>query len=174
MIREAPLKKLAKELAIEQEKIHMEQLEQLANEKKKYQEKAKEILKDCIKEFMKENPEVKALGWVQYTPYFNDGDECVFSIHGIGFSLKEVTAEQVEETSYFDGEGSWISGGGTYDRRWLAKYDNDGLTKELYDKISKVIKQLYQLKEELRIVFGDHVKVVVTQDGVETYEYEHE
>jgi hypothetical protein len=29
-----------------------------------------------------DDPEVARFGWVQYTPYFNDGDACVFGIHG--------------------------------------------------------------------------------------------
>ena len=26
-------------------------------------------------------PEVKSVSWTQYTPYFNDGEECTFSAH---------------------------------------------------------------------------------------------
>lgn len=31
--------------------------------------------------FFAENPNVGGVQWTQYTPYFNDGDECVFSVN---------------------------------------------------------------------------------------------
>lgn len=33
-------------------------------------------------EFFQDAPEVTSVHWTQYTPYFNDGDECKFSING--------------------------------------------------------------------------------------------
>lgn len=32
-------------------------------------------------------PEIKSVYWTQYTPYFNDGDSCQFSVHSTCFSL---------------------------------------------------------------------------------------
>lgn len=34
-----------------------------------------------FKELFEENPNVENFGWSQYTPYFNDGDTCEFTVH---------------------------------------------------------------------------------------------
>src|ERR1044072_2458439 len=52
------------------------------------QEKLKKELKDLGETYFKQMsrqiftdfPVVSKFGWTQYTPYFNDGDECVFGI----------------------------------------------------------------------------------------------
>jgi hypothetical protein len=174
LIKEKPLYKLAAELAKEEDKIKMRQLEELAEEKKKFQQKAKDMLKDCIQDFMKENSEIKALGWIQFTPYFNDGEECVFSIHQLGFTTKDLTEEELEDYKWFD-DGPWIETGNRSDSDYMRKYIKDkGVTISLYDKVSKLYSQLIDLQAELQIVFGDHCKVIVTQTGVEIYEFEHE
>lgn len=178
MIDETLLRKLAKELAIEQKRTEMEQLARLADEKQRYQEKAKSILKDCLKDFMVVHPQVKAFGWVQYTPYFNDGEPCEFSLHEIGFTLKDLTEEELNETRYFDDGDHWIGAYGEYRPKWKPdihkKQEADGLTEELFKELVALNKQLRTLEEEMRIVFGDHVKVVVTQKGIEVSEFEHD
>lgn len=45
---------------------------------KTIKEKGTQLVKLVFAEFFKENPEIFYVGWTQYTPYFNDGDECVF------------------------------------------------------------------------------------------------
>lgn len=34
-----------------------------------------------FKELFEQSEIIKSIGWVQYSPYFNDGDECTFSAH---------------------------------------------------------------------------------------------
>lgn len=36
---------------------------------------------ELFKAFFEENPEIHSIQWTQYTPYFNDGDECVFEVN---------------------------------------------------------------------------------------------
>ena len=40
-------------------------------------------VREAVKEFLAACPEVKRLRWTQYTPYFNDGEECIFDVHGV-------------------------------------------------------------------------------------------
>jgi hypothetical protein len=175
-----PLRYLAHNFGKNQKKIRMKQLEQLAEKKKKYQEEAKNILKDCLRGFMLEHSNITAIAWVQYTPFFNDGDECVFGMHDMHFSAKKpFTDEDAKDFSGFDDE-IWYQCPRTYD--YSSPYDKTGyydrmraaITKEESDAINALNKTLHGLAEEMKIVFGDHVKVVVTQNGVLTFEYNHD
>lgn len=47
-----------------------------------------------------DRPEVLGVGWAQYTPYFNDGEPCVFGIGEPYIALDGV--ETKEEDHYFD------------------------------------------------------------------------
>jgi hypothetical protein len=44
-----------------------------------------------------DDPEVTEFGWTQYTPYFNDGDACVFHAFGTWISTEPVTDSDDEE-----------------------------------------------------------------------------
>lgn len=73
------------------------------------------------------HPEVTGIAWTQYTPYFNDGDPCVFSVGEPYFSFQGVN---VSEDTYFD--YSWMED--EYEERgvvWCGDYCNS----EIYDKI---------------------------------------
>ena len=62
-----------------------EKFNQLINEqeelRKKFQTTAQELFKETTKEFFSDNPAITAVVWTQYTPYFNDGDTCEFSVN---------------------------------------------------------------------------------------------
>lgn len=54
----------------------------LAEAKAECQVVCKEVLKEQIDGlFDKWGDKLESIGWVQYTPYFNDGDTCEFSVH---------------------------------------------------------------------------------------------
>lgn len=44
-----------------------------------------------------DDPTIVAFGWSQYTPYFNDGDPCVFSVHGVWIQTTEDRQEDSED-----------------------------------------------------------------------------
>lgn len=72
--------------------------------------------------------EVTGIAWTQYTPYFNDGEPCIFRATDPSFAFVGVTLD--EKDAYFD--YSWMeedfeeSG-----RAWCGRYNNS----ELFDKI---------------------------------------
>ena len=47
---------------------------------KKFQTEAQKLFKETTKEFFDKNPDITAFTWVQYTPYFNDGEPCEFGV----------------------------------------------------------------------------------------------
>jgi hypothetical protein len=122
------------------------------------------MVKPLLQEFIKSNPEVKQIKWTQYTPYFNDGEACVFGVRGFGF--------------YFDGDDLDDHWGdheiyGEYD----SKYNADTrakCTKATYEACMNLESELHKLQDSLQDLFGDHVEVTVTADGVETSEYDHD
>jgi len=70
------------------------QIEKL--EKQAHKESSKLIAKG-FKEIFKKHPELESFSWTQYTPYFNDGDECVFNAHTDYISIN---SSEDEESSY--------------------------------------------------------------------------
>jgi hypothetical protein len=43
---------------------------------------------------------VEAVGWTQYTPYFNDGEPCEFGIHEVGVKIAGVGPDLEDEDAY--------------------------------------------------------------------------
>jgi hypothetical protein len=72
--------------------------------KKAYDEKlaneGEDALKEAFKELFDKHPRLESVTWVQYTPYFNDGDPCYFSVHDFDASISEP-----EETETSEGPG---------------------------------------------------------------------
>lgn len=102
-------------------------------------------------------PDLKSFGWAQYTPYFNDGDECVFGVHcdpdniyindELGYDLYEYT------------DGKRI-----YPTPW---------TETASDEIADLISEIPE--EILKATYGDHVQVTVKRNGkVTTDDYSHD
>jgi hypothetical protein len=139
---------------------------------------------------------VTAIVWNQYTPYFNDGETCVFSPSCEGvYSIQDISESTIERAPAYDiddendydddGEptdnGPWLSANEyTYVRKASAKgYD--------YERV-----EIEQTKESLSVAavkkainsgnynsvllknFGDHAKVVATPNGFYVEYFEHE
>lgn len=135
-------------------------------------EKAKEKLAPALQQFLKDYPFIKTIAWTQYAPYFNDGEECIFSVHEIYFCT-----EEVEEYNYHTVEENGFSAGGTFTnfnkyggKEFIAK----GLTKEIYDEASNLSNTLEAAEDLLKEVFGNHVAVLVTSKGIDVQDYEHD
>ena len=143
---------------------------------KKIREEASAILKPGLIKFLNDNPKITAISWTQFTPYFNDGEECVFSVNDIQFQFSDM------EEEYTDGD-EWSSLWG-YEYAISPKYHNKPGEKPSPDVLgSAVIKELAELNsnltsdgmtDALRAAFGDHVRVIVTRKGIEVEDYEHD
>lgn len=135
----------------------VEALDSFAAKRAEMAEAAKGLIGPGLQLFMRENPEVKAFGWTQYTPHFNDGDPCVFGVSGFYASF----VDERDEDLYGDG--------------WVEIY---GTTEECSRATSKALdglrKTLSKAEPELQSAFGDGVRVIVTQEGVDVEEYDHD
>lgn len=140
---------------------------------KKTMEEHQTILKhqlfECFREFFKENPEVKAIKWEQYTPYFNDGDQCVFHVRDFAF-CNTADEEFLDEVCYGEYQGDESESEGkvysTYDDIKESLKNN---IKEFADVVND-----YAFEDIFKSAFGDHVRVIATAEGFDVEEYSHD
>lgn len=107
---------------------------------------AREAFKEASTELFDKHPKLESFSWTQYTPYFNDGDECCFSVH---YDCPDINGEY--------------------------GYDLDEKNTDLIAAqrdCEKLIKQFDE--EDMKAMFGDHVQVTVTRGSVETEGYNHD
>lgn len=114
--------------------------------------------------FFQAVPKVKSVAWTQYTPYFADGDACTFRLNSINFS----TTDGSDFSGYYDEDNS--------QDEWSGELYS--IQEYLSQKENEICSQLESLLSEneefLESVFGDHVKIVVNENGIETNEHEHD
>jgi hypothetical protein len=56
--------------------------QKIAAARKQMEETAKGLFTEMSAELFADNPQLISYSWTQYTPYFNDGDECIFRCQG--------------------------------------------------------------------------------------------
>ncbi len=151
--------------------------------KKAYDEKlaneGEDALKEAFKELFDKHPRLESVTWVQYTPYFNDGDPCYFSVHDFDASISEP-----EET---EGPGDEDEEEDENDEEDEDLYDDDysygerlsALSRSSDPELQKLAEAVSELNGDipddvLESVFGDHCKVTATRDGFEIHEYSHD
>lgn len=126
----------------------------------------RQSLNTLATEIFKTVPQLKAISWIQYTPYFNDGDECRFSIREIiyyNYSPEQVLryAEDFDEEDHIDGQWAYNE----YD------LNKANLSSEVIDFLKNFESTIYSNLEFVKEIFGDHTKIVWTIDGVNTTDY---
>ncbi len=109
-------------------------------------------------------PEVKSVSWRQYTPYFNDGEECTFSAHISDFGVNgyDDYSDEGEEGAINVLAYDYKNG------RQYTYYRG----KEIHDAISDFLDQLDD--DDYKTMFGDHAFVIVRKDEVIVEEYDHD
>ena len=140
-----------------------ERLKTLASERERFESevrsKCQALMTDFIMDLFNEYPALNSFGWVQYTPYFNDGDECIFGVNS------DIIINGYDKY----GEFPWTD------------EDSERVEPDASLKgVDKLVNQMLQGLGEsfLKSAFDDHVHVEIVRDGdgykVETEEYEHE
>lgn len=145
--------------------IHQEFLKQ----KELTIQKFKESFTEVIKDFFELVPSVKKVVWSQYTPYFNDGDTCTFSINAPFFC----NFDDDEFISYYDDseleDGNWAYEAFTF------KYKNLTVVSQEELNLINFLSQLIESNDEFMLdIFGDHQIIVLTPDGIKQEWYEHD
>ena len=113
----------------------------------------KEVLGAAFKAFFDAHPEVEAIRWTQYTPYFNDGDACVFSVNDFTYRTTDPQASCPEYA------------------------DDDGFVDDSDGPIASAVHEFERGVEDddiFEAVFGDHGQVTADRNGFTIDEYEHD
>lgn len=145
-------------------------------------------------------PGVEGVVWNQYTPYFNDGDACEFSIHEASVILS--FGDEYHEDEY-GREGTYdldslgpLGKNLTYkdrpnDAQWGSKvyqewrdayYSDDNRTfevnghdtQEIYRALEEFNAGLSSFESVARTNFGDHAEVTATLGGFNVEGYDHD
>lgn len=157
-------------------------LEEREELNKRFQAKAQELFKETTKEFFDKNPGITAIIWTQYTPFFNDGESCVFSVGEPYFT--NANEEQMDDvTSYGEYEGEdegvwsesdWIfTSDSDYCRERREGMDFTQIDGRSISKFSSMI-QSSEMEDVMEAMFGDHVRVVATRDGFDVQDHDHD
>ena len=120
-------------------------IQKLENEAK---ERGCNLITNTFEKLFAEYPGLHRIHWTQYTPSFNDGDPCYFS-------LGEIWVNEDE-----DG--------------WLSEEEKAGpsLSQEQKDEIYVVLGKLNYLEEHFEDLYGDNTAAEVRRDGVSKESYD--
>ena len=116
-----------------------------------------DALREMVKEIFDEFPKMQSFGWHQYTPYFNDGDVCEFSVNNYSDSIR------INGVSEYDDDNEEIEG--------------NEMTEKEREAAAKVVSTILENfdDEMMKDLYGDHVSVTINRDGTaKTEEYDHE
>jgi hypothetical protein len=126
-------------------------------------------------------------GWRQYTPYFNDGEECVFSAHGLWVRTVDDPAAN-DDDDYDTEERYEVDYGhptlGELHRAWVGVHPNreyvvtgytgpDQARLERCLALDKAIDS-GEFDDVLLEAFGDHADIAITRSGITVDHYDHD
>lgn len=116
-------------------------------------------------------PGVHAVRWEAYTPSWNDGEPCEYTVHDLAIKLTPLEDESDDRGDYEDGFiDSWSISYG-----W-ERGEYSELTDDTFKALEKALKEWESLaKEEVcRQNFGDHAQITATVDGFSVDYYDHD
>lgn len=143
--------------------------------KKEAYKLSNEVFEDWCKNVFAKHTKVESFGWNQYTPYFNDGDTCIFSANT---DYLTINGQYVDDSDWVG--ATTVTNWGTYNRETKTYEGKVEIPNENYDK------ELEQAADEIRDFlntfdddfymqkFGDHTEITVTTEGIEVDEYDHD
>lgn len=144
-------------------------------------ENGKKLFKEASDEIFAAHPTLVSFAWTQYAPYFNDGEPCEFSANTSYIYLKtseviesvDGSVEDEEDDEDEDDEtdfSKYAYTEGPYNNKTVMANLN---TRQLAGKA--VLEFLENFgDDDLKIMFGDDGKVIVSRKGVEVEEYSHD
>jgi hypothetical protein len=162
--------------------------------KKQVQKELQAEFTGALSELFDAYPFVTSLSFNAYTPYFNDGDSCEYSVHhdycqfnGFDEDDDEQQGENVDvlklarETIYveepnpdYDASNIGMWGSHRHKTTYVKKPNPDfnPLYKEAVDAFRSALAVVDE--DNWKDMVGDHVKVTITREGITTDEYSHD
>lgn len=177
-------------------------IEQMTMIRKNFRENGQDIIKAYAQKLFENCPYLIMIQWKQYTPYFMDGDPCIFGIQDIEFffSKKPYNAniEYDFESNYYlstddTDEENYIEiayGFCSYEiihileiinkERPLESYENPNSLEYIKNcaNIIPLIKEfeslIYVDPSLMQETFGDHAKITITRQELSVNKYQHD
>lgn len=138
-----------------------------------------QVLLDALDALL-DTPGVEAVRWEQYTPYFNDGEACVFNVYSPTVKLTNAKAldDYDEETEFFT-EYDLFSYEDVRSRTNFNKVysEIDGIDTEIVYKALEVFGAVLESGKHdviLNKKFGDPAQVTATKNEFSVEYYEHD
>lgn len=152
-----------------------ELIEDYTKQKAILQEKLQNMFnRECMQMFEK-FPELETVQWTQYTPRWNDGEECVFGINDPYFTNCK-DEDMIGSLHY--GELDGYDEDESETKYWVVgSCPQTGEFPKGIDKLAKDFEKIIKsdtIEEILKSAFGNHVKVTITKEGIDIVEYEHD
>lgn len=119
--------------------------------------------------------ELESFGWTQYTPYFNDGEACIFYANTDYLIINE---QYAEDSNWYSKEnvtnwGQWNPTLKTYEGR--VEEPNTNYNQTLVDAYDEIVDFLGNFDNDFYLSkFGDHAEITVTRNGVDISDCDHD
>ena len=127
------------------------------------------------------DPGCGSFGWAQYTPYFNDGDPCVFGVHAFWTAPAAdavETADDEDEEGYYGIHESYGNRPSRWDpdQRKYVDMPYEGPDEARYDRLVALKDAIEggRFLDVLLVAFGDHAEVTVRKDRIDVESYHHD
>lgn len=120
-----------------------------------------------VAELFEKRPGLESFGWRQYTPYFNDGDTCVFGVSNDpdNVEVNEVSGYDLPMDRTYTWNGPQIEKDAYYAERKEKLW--------LHEEVSELLKCFDD--NTMMDIFGDHAQLTFYRDGThESVEYDHD
>lgn len=160
--------------------VFVSNMNESAKKIQKMKEEVQKLAQDEFKKSMKEIfvliPSLKAIAWTQYSPHFNDGDECVFSVNSVAalsfiptrtaYDYEEMLQEMDEDDEGIDENAYAISD--------YSSFNEKALNKNELAAIKNVLNFIESNDELMQDLYGNHVEVIFSQDDLQVNDYDHD
>ena len=124
-----------------------------------------------FKEFFNKHPEVERIWFTAYTPYFMDGDPCIYSVGDYHWYIPELLSPEVTEDDHWEWFDSWSMN--TYTPNQEPKFTVKPEFQKFYDDMVE-LEKVTSDTELAQQIYGDHVQITVTHQAIFVEDYNHD
>lgn len=142
------------------------------------QEKLRFEFKNIISKIFEQAPALNAIVWIQYTPYFNDGEQCLFNVHSPNFTNaeKEEDLDCIYWGEYSGDNKSIMCLNGDENLKYFNDKELEFAKKIKFEDCIKLsdIMTSNEMENVMLSMFGNHVRVIATRNGFAISEFDHD
>lgn len=137
--------------------------------KEEMKAKMKAQFDSVVKNFFKVVPKMKAITWVQYSPYFNDGDECIFHVRSVSVLnfVPEYFSRYYEDDISEDNKEKIVVGD-------YSNFNEELLSAEELEACKAVQNFISENEDLMYDLYDNHVAIRITESGTEVNDYDHD